>query len=294
MSLTRVGIIRDINHPSFEKTNELFEIFQNELKDNYKIVDIFIDQDRKWHYLGIPILPMDLHHKVDILWNPNYGDISQILSHVGIPHISHNPFNYILENNKDNFRRYAESLNLKTPQNILIPPYQGDMDGNLDIYAHKKAKEIWNKFSPPYLLHTISNDKNIGNFVVKTFPDLVKNIYDLLESGNNVLIEEIIIGDKKVMHFLPNFRNQKYYSLYSNLKDENLKNVLLKNGEHLINNLNHHHYLKISFIIKGKSIYIENISFDLDLNNNELNKHFNDFGIKKAHIIEHILQNAII
>ena len=62
------------------------------------------------HYLGIPILPMDLHHKVDILWNPNYGDISQILSHVGIPHISHNPFNYILENNKDNFRRYMQKV----------------------------------------------------------------------------------------------------------------------------------------------------------------------------------------
>jgi hypothetical protein len=220
MSLTRVGIIRHIENKNLEKINNLFDIFQNELSDKYKVVDIYIDENNIWHSLGIPVLPMDLYHRVDIFWNENDPHIMQTLSHIGIPHISKNPFHSLLENNKNNLQKYLQSLNISTPRNFIIPPYQKDFDQDLNTYVMQKAKEVWNKFSPPYTLHT-SSENNLATFVVKTFPELYERMYELLAKGDNVLVEEIILGEKHTSYFLPKFRNQDYYSLLgSNLKND--------------------------------------------------------------------------
>ncbi len=294
MSSTRVGIIRHIDNPNFEKTSGLFDIFQNELNnDKYKLVDIFIDDKNTWHHLGIPILPMDLHHKVDLIWNENDPHIAQTLSHIGIPHISRNAFHILLEKNKNNLKKYLENLNISAPRNLIISPYQKDIDGDLEIYAMKKAKEVWNKFSPPYTLHA-SNDKDMGIFTVKTFDELSSRLYELLSRGDTVLVEEIIFGDKNTFHFLPNFRNQDYYSLSPLALKKDIKDKIEEIAKTLINNLGIKHYLKIDFIIKGNTLYIDNINTNLNLQDQDFKGRIHNFGIKNKDIIEHIFKNATI
>lgn len=293
MSFTRVGIIRHIKNKNLEKINQLFDIFQNELNNKYKLVDIFIDENNTWHSLGIPILPMDLYHRVDFIWNENDPHIMQTLSHIGIPHFSQNPFHYILENNKNNLQKYLGNLNINTPRNFIISPYQEDIDGSLENYTMKKAKEVWNKFSPPYTLHT-SSDNNVGTFVVKTFPELYERMYELLARGDNVLVEEIILGDKTTFHFLPNFRNQDYYNLHSLSLKPDIKNRILEIAKVLITSLGIKHYLKVNFILKGNNIYVDNISTNLDFKDQDFKEHIHNFGIKNKDIIEHIFKNATI
>lgn len=293
MSFTRVGIIRHIENKNLEKINQLFDIFQNELNNKYKLVDIFIDENNTWHSLGIPILPMDLYHRVDFIWNENDPHIMQTLSHTGIPHFSKNPFHNLLENNKNNLQKYLENLSINTPRNFIIPPYQNDIDKDLESYAMKKAKEVWNKFSPPYTLHT-SSDNDVATFVVKTFPELYEHIYELLSKGDNVLVEEIILGEKNTLHFLPNFRNQKYYSLYNPSLKNDLKKHLFDIGQTLINDLGIKYYLKIEFIVKGNKVYVVNIKTSLDFNDPYLKANLDSFGIQNKDIIEHIFKNATI
>lgn len=293
MSLTRVGIIRHIGNQNLEKINNLFNIFENELNDKYKLVDIYIDENNTWHSLGIPVLPMDLYHRVDLIWNENDPHVMQILSHIGIPHISKNPFHNLLENNKNNLQKYLQGLNIRSPRNFIIPPYQKDFDQDLNTYVMQKSKEVWNKFSPPYTLHT-SSDKNVATFVVKTFPELYERMYEILLKGNNVLVEEIILGEKQTLHFLPKFRNQDYYSIYAPSLKNDIKNNLLEISKNLIDNLGIKHYLKVDFITKGNQVYVENIATSLDFNDSHLKSHINSFGIKNRDIIEHILQNAIM
>jgi D-alanine-D-alanine ligase-like ATP-grasp enzyme len=293
MSLTRVGIIRHIENKNLEKINNLFDIFQNELSDKYKVVDIYIDENNIWHSLGIPVLPMDLYHRVDIFWNENDPHIMQTLSHIGIPHISKNPFHSLLENNKNNLQKYLQSLNISTPRNFIIPPYQKDFDQDLNTYVMQKAKEVWNKFSPPYTLHT-SSENNLATFVVKTFPELYERMYELLAKGDNVLVEEIILGEKHTSYFLPKFRNQDYYSLLgSNLKND-IKNHISEIGKLLIDNLGIKHYLKVDFIVKGNKVYIENIKTSIDFKDLNFKSNIKSFGIQNRDIIEHIFKNAII
>lgn len=293
MSFTRVGIIRHIENKNLEKINQLFDIFQNELNNKYKLVDILIDENNTWHSLGIPILPMDLYHQVDFIWNENDPHIMQTLSHIGIPHFSKNPFHNILENNKNNLQKYLGNLNINTPRNFIIPPYQKDFDQDLSTYVMQKSKEVWNKFSPPYTLHT-SSENNVATFVVKTFPELYERMYKLLAKGDNVLVEEIILGEKNTLHFLPHFRNQEYYSLYAPSLKNDIKNHLLEIGKTLINDLGIKYYLKIEFIVKGNKVYVENIKTSLDLNDPYLKAHFDSFGIQNRDIIEHIFKNATI
>ncbi|MFA7285502.1 MAG: hypothetical protein WC011_01480 [Candidatus Paceibacterota bacterium] len=295
----RVGIVRVLRDTegdnTLSKAGEIFEFLNEYLGDKYKPLDIFVDRDNVWHISGIPIMPADLIHRVDVVWNQDYPDLSQLFSQIGIPYISTNPFLYVLENNKISLKKHVKDIGLYMPSSLVLEAYQEDIDGDIDTYSLKKAGEVFSRFGAPWIVRTNTDKNNEGVHVVKTFPDLINIIRDFAIHKKNILVEELIKGDRVSIHTVSNFRDENiYHFLPKNISDIH-KNEILIHVKNLWKELNPKHYLNIDFILHPKRIYLNNISSSFDFKkDNRFHSMATDFGVKSHDIIENIIKNAIL
>lgn len=276
--LKRVGVLRGGagKHyaSSLQKGGEIISFIFENLADKYKTFDILIDKDGNWHLNGKPIIPADLIHKVDIVWNTSHPNFSNILESLSIPHVSVGHFSSALENSKDFLREHIKEIGLQMPRSIMSP---------------KNAKEVFEKFTGPWIVK-VSNEVK----VVKTFPELVEAI----DGRNDVLVEEFVAGKVASVHSVPDFRGMDIYifplgnayGVFSTMEKEKLSSV----AKILHKHLGAKHYLKSDFILTSRGkIYLLQVEGTPDL---KLNSHFSQVcdsvGAKTYHVIEHILEQA--
>jgi len=274
----RVGILRggEGKHytSSLQKGGEIIsQIFEN-LADKYKIFDILIDKDGAWHLNGKPIVPSDLIHKVDIVWNVAGNNFSNILNSLSIPHVSVGSFSSALQGNKDFLREHIKSIGVLMPRFIASP---------------KNAKEVFEKFSSPWIVK-ISNEAR----VVKTFNELA----EMIDGRNDAMVEEFILGKIATVHSVPDFRGQDFYTfplgvsygVFSDAEKEKLFNLAKVIHKHI----GAKHYLKSDFVLtpRGK-VYLLQVEDIPDLNpNSHLSQVALSVGAQTHHIIEHILEQV--
>jgi D-alanine-D-alanine ligase len=301
--IKRVGILRGGTGghytSSLKKGGEIIShIFEN-LSDKYKIIDILIDKDYIWHLNGWPINPGDLVHKVDVIWNTSHPSFSNILDSLSIPNIGTPFFSSALENSKDMLREHMKQIGMPMPRSIILPVYQKDFDGARNKYAIKKAKEVFEKFSAPWVVKSFTPDSNMGIHLAKTFPELVGAIEDGVRHEKSILIEEFIAGKITSIHSVPQFRNEEIYifplgnsfGIFS--ADEKEKLTALAKDLH--KHVGAKHYLKSDFVLspRGK-IYLLGIESTPDL---KKDSHFSQacesVGAKTHQVIEHMLEQAL-
>jgi D-alanine-D-alanine ligase-like ATP-grasp enzyme len=302
-NIIKVGILRggigDNFLSSLQKGGDIISHISKSLADKYKVLDILIDKEGIWHLNGIPIVPADLMRKVDVIWN-NIGHpkVSTILSDLSIPSIGGEYFSGVLENNKDMLRKHLKTIGVGMPRSVVLPSYQKDFDGPIDKYATRKAKEVFEKFSSPWIVKSFTEDKNMGIHLAKTFPELIDAITDGVNHGKSILVEEFIAGKVASVHSIPKYRGEDIYvfpignsfGVFSNDEKEKLA-IFVKT---LYQHLNIDHYLKSDLILdkKGK-IHVLNIELKPDFKDNS---HFqqvcDSVGAKTHHIIKHFLDRA--
>ena len=201
-----------------------------------------------------------------------------------------------------------KKVGVKMPRHILLPLYQKDFDGPRDKYAIKKAKEIFEKFSSPWVVKFFAEDSNMASLVglwprdiylAKTFPELVNAIEDGVKNKESILVEEFISGKIASVHSVPLFRGEEIYtfplgnSFGSFLPEE--KEKLTDVAKNLHKHIGAKHYLKSDFVInpRGK-VFLLNIDFTPDLKSDS---HFSQVceyvGAKMHHVVEHILEQAL-
>lgn len=299
----RVGILRGGDReyyiPSLVRGGDIISYITENLSDKYKTLDILIDKDYVWHLNGLPLNPAELMNKVDVVWNTSHPSFSNILDSLSIVNINNGSFLGILEKNIDLLRKHIKSIGLTMPRSIVLPLYQKDFDGPRDKYAIKKAREIFEKFGSPWMVKSLTLDKNMGIHLAKTFNELVSAIEDGVKHQKSIIIEEFISGKVATVHSLPHFREQDLYTfpLYNSYGD-----ISLLEKEKLINftkDLHHHlgvkHYLKSDFVLsKSGKVYLLGID---GMPNLKPDSHFSQVcesvGAKAHHIIEHILQSVL-
>src|SRR3989339_1673267 len=178
--IKRVGVLRGGSGKhyasSLKKGGEIISHIFEKLGHISKPVDIFIDKNHIWHCGGVPINPSDLINKIDIAWNVAHPSLSSILDSLSIPHISTPAFSSTLENSKELLREHMKEIGLQMPRSIIIPAYQKDFDGPRERYAIKKAKEIFEKFSAPWIVKSFTPNSNMGVHLAKTFGELSEAI----------------------------------------------------------------------------------------------------------------------
>ena len=301
--IKRVGVLRggagENYISSLKRGGEIISHILENLSDKYKVFDILIDRKGVWHINGVPVMPADLVHKVDVVWNTSHPSLSLTLDSLSIPNIGRGAFSGALENSKEMLREHMAQIGVQMPRSIILPVYQKDFDGPRERYAIKKAKEVFEKFSAPWVVKSFTPDSNMGMHLAQTFNELVDAIEDGVKHEKSILVEEFISGKIASVHSVPDFRGEKNYifppvTVFGNLSSSE-KEKLVSLVKDLHNHLGARHYLKANFILnkKGK-IYL------LDLDSTPNLKSFSHFsqacesvGAKMHHVVEHILEQAL-
>jgi D-alanine-D-alanine ligase-like ATP-grasp enzyme len=293
-----VGIIRGGEHGDYEASlahggEIISHIFEN-LSDKYKVADILIDKNGVWHLGGREILPADLQHRVDLVWNTAHANITNILDSLSVPHVSVSPFSHLLQNNNEAFEQHIKSIGVQMPKKIVFPLYQEDFDGLADLYVTKKAREVLGKFSAPWIVKTYGEDETMGVHMVKTFPELVRAIEDGVAHEHSILVEEFIYGKNASMHSVGGYRGDDVYVFppgnFASHEKEQLENLARDLHKHL----GAKHYLNSNFVIHPKrGLFITSVRLSPDLKqNSDLHQACEFVGAKMHHLVEHILEKA--
>lgn len=300
--IKRVGILRGGagKHytSSLQKGGELISSITDNLGNKYKVFDILIDKNHIWHFNGVPINPGDLVNKIDLAWNISHPSLSNILDGLSIPSIGPSSFSFVLENSKDVLKEHVKNMGISIPRSILLPVYQKDFDGPREKYSIKKAKEIFERFSSPWIVKSFTEEESMGMHLAKTFPELVNAIEDGVNHGKSILVEEFIAGKVASVHTVPLFRNQDIYTfplgnsfgIFSLEEKEKISEL----AKDLHKYVDAKHYLKSDFILtpRGK-VYLLEINGIPDF---KQDSHFSQVceyvGAKPHHVIEHILEQV--
>lgn len=303
----RVGILRggigeDYTESLRDGGDYISHILEN-LSDTYTPVDILVDRDGLWHAKGMPILPVDLVHKVDLVWNLSHPSFSNILESFSVPHIGVPPFSSFVKNSRAMLEEHMKAIGVKMPRHIVFPAYQKDFDGEVNIYATKKAKAVFEKFSSPWIVKSLVPSVDSGIHVAKTFPQLIDAIADMVKHNKSILVEELIDGPTASTHSIKGFRDQDIYVFpvsdlsehYPQKFSPGEKEKLINIAKDLHNHLGARHYLKSDFVVHSRrGIFLTGVSFLPDLTPDS---HFDhsvlSVGAKMHNIIEHILENAL-
>ena len=222
--MIKVGVIRGGISGEYEVSlasgaQILLHLRSDKMKDKYISIDIFIDRDGVWHINGIPTTIDKIVHKVDVIINALHGDygedgkVQQLLEQWGIPYTGSGPLSSAVGYNKFLAKQEFEKLGIKTPKHVLFPAYQEDFDGPRNKYAKNKAREVWGKFSPPWVVKPLTGGSSLGVTVCKTFESLVDVFQKGIDEKVSVLVEEFIKGKEATVGVLDNFRGKKVYTL---------------------------------------------------------------------------------
>ena len=96
-------------------------MMQAGLADRYEVLDIFIDKEGTWHYLGAPIKPEKVFKKVDVIFNALHGaygedgTVQKLLDYFNIPYTGSTALASAVGMNKVLSKKIYKNNNLKTP-----------------------------------------------------------------------------------------------------------------------------------------------------------------------------------
>lgn len=308
MQRLRIGVLRggegEHHEHSMKEGARLISFFLNNLPSKYNIYDVYVDRNNIWHMYGIPVNPVSLSHKLDIIWDVSHPSVSHVLDDLPLSKVKAPGFFHTISNNENLLREHMKNLEVKMPRMLSIPPYQEDFDGEINTFILKKAREVWQKFSPPWVVKSSSPFSNIGIKVVKTFPELVNALEELVFNNQGIFVEELIYGKEARVHTIPGFRNESFYTLpllEDRSEDGSIKTFSKEEKENLMSfakslhsKIGDTHYIDSVLLInpQGK-IYLKKISFHPNIeNDSHLHKSLENIGIKRENFIQHILKKV--
>ncbi len=222
--MIRVGVIRGGTSPEYDVSLAsggavLAHLRGEKLSGAYKPVDILIDKNGAWHMNGIPTTLEKISLATDVVVNALHGDfgedgkVQQMLEAWGIPYTGSGPFASAIGYNKALSKEKFASLGIQTPKHILYPAYQEDFDGPRELYAQKKAKEVWERLPPPWIVKPLTGGSSVGIHACKTFPELVRAFTVGVGQDVSILVEEMIEGREATVGVIEKFRGADVYAM---------------------------------------------------------------------------------
>lgn len=221
--MIKVGVIRGGIGPKYEQSLATGATVLNHLRSDpmsakYKAVDIFIDRDGLWHMSGRPTNMENVLNSTDVIFNALHGDfgedgkLQQLLDQWNIPYVGSGAYASALSYNKEQAKERFDQLDIKTTRHILFPAYQQDFDGPIETYAQSKAKSVWERLPPPWIVKPLTRGSSMAIHVCKTFPELVRAFQVGVEEKVSVIVEEMVEGKHARVVVVPGFRGQDMYT----------------------------------------------------------------------------------
>jgi len=295
----RVGILRGGTDEYYEDSlrdgGEMIAHITEHLGNDWQPFDILIDRTGVWHFAGLPIKPSELLHKVDVVLNVSHPSFASVLENLFIPNVGPSSFSYGLAEDRAMLASHLKKIGVKMPRHLIFPYYQPDFDGSRERYSIKKAKEVHEKFTPPWIVKSLTPDSNLGVHLAQTFPELVNAIEDITVHGKSILIEEFISDRTASVHSVPGFRGSDLYTFpigkYSSEEKENL----LRLARDIYRQIGANHYLLTNFAIHPRrGIYLTSLELLPDLKDgSHLGEVCQSVGSKTSEIVKHMLESVL-
>ncbi len=222
--MIKVGVIRGGVSPEYDISlatggNVLSHLRGDILSKKYEPFDLLVDKEGVCHLNGLPISQEKLARSVDVVFNALHGDfgedgkLQQVLENWSIPYTGSESVPSAVGYNKVLAKEQFAQLGIKTPKHFLIPLYQEDFDGPLEFYARKKAREVFEKLSPPWILKPLTGGSSLGIRVCKTLPELAQAFESMENKNVSILAEELIAGKEATVGVIEKFRGKDLYAL---------------------------------------------------------------------------------
>lgn len=213
MARTTVGILRGGTSGEYDLSLKTGARMLDALpEDAYDVRDIFIDKRGYWNSRGFPTTPDRALSQVDIVLNGLHGGVGEdgtvqrILDRAGIPYSGSTAMASAHSLNKILARNVFQDAGIRIPQGIAFPA-----SGDADVSA--MAREVFQKFGPPYVLKPPLEGASLGIRISSTFVDLPQHLAEMLSAYGGVLVEEYVIGDEATVGLIEDFRNEELYAL---------------------------------------------------------------------------------
>lgn len=340
--MKKVGVIRgNLNNrtkSSLENGSRVISYLSDpKIRDFYKPIDIFIDQEEQWYLNGVLTKLNKIADQVDVAINTIYGDfgedgkMGQILDELNIPYVGSDSITSALSYNKNSTKIALSNLKIKNPRHLLFPAYFKDLDSSQNEsklkeqkkeYAINKARDVWSKLSPPWIIKPLVGGSSLGIVVCNSLDDLIRAFMEGIEKGSSLIAEEYIKGQEGSIISINNFRGQEIYSFPpveiilpkgKAFCDNELKNggqmkiicpgnfkvnqsrEIEKIAKQIHKELNLKHYSKIDFIVNCNGIYIIEVNTLAEYQDNSvLNKSLLSVGSNMIEFLLHSLNTTLI
>lgn len=210
MSKKKVGVLRGGPSSEYEVSLKTGKSVIDNLTDRYTVLDIFIDKEGTWHYLGAPITPEKVFKKVDVIFNALHGaygedgTVQKLLDTFGIPYTGSTALASAVGMNKALSKKVYKNNNLKTPLHLTL-----SKKDNLT----EEVIKIFKTFPMPAVIKPVNGGSSVGTAIAKTLADLEKAVADALKYSDTALIEEFIAGKEATCGVVDHFRNEPVYAL---------------------------------------------------------------------------------
>ncbi|MEI6345935.1 MAG: D-alanine--D-alanine ligase family protein [bacterium] len=219
-SKIRVGVVRggtSSEYPVSLKTGG--SVIKHLPASKYRVHDILITRDGKWHFDGVEKKPEQIMKHVDVIFNALHGEfgedgkIQALLDTYKAAYTGSGALASAIAMNKVLTKKHLAHHSaqhaagkIKTAVHIVLRK-----EDIKDVA--KKAVEVFKTFPHPAVVKPASAGSSIGVSIVSTLKQLEKAIHSAFEHGDTVLIEEYIAGKEATCGVIDGFRGEKHYVL---------------------------------------------------------------------------------
>jgi D-alanine-D-alanine ligase len=141
------------------------------------------------------------------------GKVQQMLEQWKIPYTGSGPFPSAVGYNKVLAKEQFSRLGIKTPQYVLYEPSDIDTGVTVEELAGERARKVWQKFAPPWVVKPASSGSSVGVRVCKTYPELVEALIEATNANISILVEELIEGKEATVGVVEGLRGKNIYTL---------------------------------------------------------------------------------
>jgi D-alanine-D-alanine ligase len=210
MTKKKVGVLRGGPSSEYEVSLKTGKSVIDSLADRYEVLDIFIDKEGTWHYLGTPIAPEKVFKRVDVIFNALHGaygedgTVQKLLDCFNIPYTGSRALASAVGMNKVLSKKVYKNFNLKTPLYVTVT--------TKDCSSAELLK-LFKSFPMPAVVKPVSGGSSVGTAIAKTLEDLEYAVTDALKYSKEAIIEEFITGKEATCGVVDEFRDEEIYSL---------------------------------------------------------------------------------
>ncbi|MES2213400.1 MAG: D-alanine--D-alanine ligase [Patescibacteria group bacterium] len=209
-SSLRIGVVRGGPSPEYDVSLKTGSNVLKELSVTHRPIDIFISRDGTWHMRGVPKTPDRILKHVDVVFNAlhgTYGEdgrIQEIFDHYGIPYSGSGKLSSAISMNKFMTKECITQAGIKTPLSVLVRTTDN---------VPTSIRNVFSLLPMPVIIKPVTGGSSVGITIAHTKEELVDAIETILQSENDVLVEEYIKGREATCGVVNNMRGQNVYAL---------------------------------------------------------------------------------